>query len=122
MDCTHSSVLAASAASYIVWRLRNANHCRLRPHGLSLGQQLGRESLSFADALDLDRGRLNDLLDASDSCQKLRIVSGGERVSLTPALSKEIGTRERARENTDAREESAKRDDRSEVTGPWSLL
>ena len=37
MECTHSSVLAASGASYIVWWLHDANHCEMyiRPFQLT---------------------------------------------------------------------------------------
>jgi hypothetical protein len=77
-------------------------------YGLSFGKQPGCESLSFTDSLDLDCGRFDDLFDASYSRQELRISAGTERLSLASALSKEIGTRKGARENTNARNESDK--------------
>ena len=64
LDGLHaSSVVVAEEAAYIVWWLCDANRCS----GLDcllLRQQPGGETLPFADPLDLDSGRLDDLFDA----------------------------------------------------------
>ena len=94
--------------------------CANNPLGLErflLRKQPGGESLPFTDAVDLDCGGFDDLLDACYSRQELGIPARVERLSLTSTLSKEIGTRKGARENTNAREESDERDKHSEITG-----
>jgi hypothetical protein len=88
----------------------------------SFRKQLGCKSLSFTYSLDLDRGRFDDLFDPSYSRCELRIPSGTERLSLASALSKEIGTGKRARENTNASNESDERDEHSDVTRPHLVL
>lgn len=44
-----------------------------------LGEQTTGEALAFADALDLDGSRFDDLLDAGDSRRQLGILGGGGR-------------------------------------------
>src|SRR5882757_9462478 len=104
--------------------------CYRSPHGLAetrlrlerflLRQQPGGESLPFADSLDFDRRGFDDVLNSRYPRRELRISPGLERLSLSSALTEEVRTGERTRENTDPRDDSDERDDYAEVT--WTHL
>src|SRR6185295_15856226 len=81
-----------------------------------LGEKLRGEPLPFANALDLDCRRFDDLLDAIDSGGELRIFGGRQRFALTAALSEEIGAHERSGENGYARKHSNERNDGSQIS------
>src|SRR6185437_918935 len=66
----------------------------LSPNLFLVGEQLGREPLAFADALDFDCRCLDDLFDASESRHELGILAGQHRFALRSALAKEIGAGE----------------------------
>jgi hypothetical protein len=89
----------------------------LRFDRFSLRQQPGRETLSFAYPLALDRSRFDDLLDARDSCQQCRIAACLERFLLGSALSKEVGPGKGPGEDTNAGENSDEGNDYSEISG-----
>jgi hypothetical protein len=102
-----SSVTGGRSLLYIIWWLRDANRC----YGL-------RTILYGSNAFFSDSSLV------VNRCPSLmrRIPARAKRLSLTSALSKEIGTSKGAREHTNARENSDERDEDSNVTGSHSIL